>query len=66
MKSDSSPRDSLRRDFGGAAMVTGAIILMLSPLIAGGHSVPGGVLIFGLASMFGGWAMMATGGDKPH
>ena len=42
-------------------MLAGAATLMVSPLIVGSNPIPEGVLIFGLASMLGGWVMMLTG-----
>ena len=42
-------------------MLAGAATLMVSPVIVGSSPIPEGVLIFGLASMLGGWAMMLTG-----
>ena len=61
MKNDTNPSNALRHVFGGAFMLAGAATLMASPIIVGSNPIPEGVLIFGLASMLGGWAMMLTG-----
>jgi hypothetical protein len=61
MKNTSTSLESLRRGFGGALMLAGAATLMVSPVIVGSNPIPEGVLIFGLASMLGGWVMMLTG-----
>ena len=61
MKNDTNSSNALRRAFGGAFMLAGAATLMVSPVIVGSNPIPEGVLIFGLASMLGGWAMMLTG-----
>ena len=61
MKNTSTSLESLRRGFGGALMLAGAAKLMVSPVIVGSNPIPEGVLIFGLASMLGGWVMMLTG-----
>ena len=61
MKNDTNPSNALRRVFGGAFMLAGAATLMMSPFIVGSNPIPEGVLIFGLASMLGGWVMMLTG-----
>ncbi|NCV26391.1 MAG: hypothetical protein EBW58_09300 [Betaproteobacteria bacterium] len=61
MKNDTNAPNSLRRMFGGASMLAGTVTLMVSPVIVGSNPIPEGVLIFGLASMLGGWATMLTG-----
>ena len=61
MKNDTNAPNGLRRVFGGAFMLAGAATLMMSPFIVGSNPIPEGVLIFGLASMLGGWVMMLTG-----
>jgi hypothetical protein len=61
MKNDTNAPNSLRRMFGGASMLAGTVTLMVSPVIVGSNPIPEGVLIFGLASMLGGWAAMLTG-----
>ena len=61
MKNDTNAPNALRRVFGGAFMLACAATLMVSPVIVGSNPIPEGVLIFGLASMLGGWVMMLTG-----
>ena len=61
MKDDTNSPNALRRAFGGAFMLAGAATLMVSPVIVGSSPIPEGVLIFGIASMLGSWAMMLTG-----
>ena len=55
---------SLSLSFGGAFMFAGAIALMIAPIVAGSAQIPEGILIFGLASMLGGWVLALVGASK--
>lgn len=46
-------------------MLAGAATLMVSPVIVGKNPIPEGVLIFGLVTMLGGWALTVLGVKKP-
>ena len=65
MKNENDSSSPLARIFGGALMVAGAATLMVSPVIVGNNPIPEGVLIFGLVTMLGGWALTVLGVKKP-
>lgn len=46
-------------------MVAGVVTLMTLPLVAGSNALPEGILIFGLVSILGGWALTLAG-IKPN
>jgi len=65
MKNENDSNSPLARIFGGALMLAGAATLMVSPVIVGKNPIPEGVLIFGLVTMLGGWALTVLGVKKP-
>jgi len=47
-------------------MVSGAVPLMILPLITGSNPIPESILLFGLVSILGGWALTLAGIEPPQ
>ena len=65
MKKELATPDSFTKILGGSLMVAGVVTLMTLPLVAGSNALPEGILIFGLVSILGGWALTLAG-IKPN
>ena len=56
---------SFRKVFGGGLMIAGVATLLVLPVVAGTNPLPEGILLFGLLSILGGWALTIASIEKP-
>jgi len=66
MQKSSWVSGSFKGILGGSLMVSGAVPLMILPLITGSNPIPESILLFGLVSILGGWALTLAGIEPPQ